>query len=108
MVFALGGLIDTPFDISLQNHVFIYEVLLIVQFGFPITSRTLLISRYTRGLLNDLGCSELQRLVHLVGAARLGLEDECYRAGVADARGSPPGLGSPSQSNLNQTYKYKK
>jgi aarF domain-containing kinase len=50
---------------------------------------------YTRGLLNDLGCSERQRVASLARYARLGLEDEKYRTGAADARGAPPDLGAP-------------
>lgn len=42
---------------------------------------------YTRGLLNDIGCGERTRLAALVSAARLGLEEERYRAGVEEARG---------------------
>lgn len=49
---------------------------------------------YTRGLLNDLNCSEQQRLTSLVCAARKGLEDERFRAGAADARGEAPALGA--------------
>jgi len=49
---------------------------------------------YTRGLLNDLGCDERQRVTSLSRAARLGLEDQCFRAGAAEARGQAPELGA--------------
>jgi len=58
---------------------------------------------YTRGLLNDLGCSERQRLISLVRAARLGLEDERYRPGAAAAQGAPPALGAPLQTTAVPT-----
>merc|ERR1719215_1625990 len=51
---------------------------------------------YTRGLLNDLGCDERQRVTSLSRAARLGLEDQCFRAGAAEAREQAPELGAPS------------
>jgi len=56
---------------------------------------------YTRGLLNDLGCDERQRLIALVRSARLGLEDEQYRTGASDAQGPAPPLGGPlRESNV--------
>eukprot|EP00756_Hemistasia_phaeocysticola_P063327 Hpha_TRINITY_DN679_c0_g1::TRINITY_DN679_c0_g1_i1::g.21322::m.21322/K08869/ADCK, ABC1; aarF domain-containing kinase len=49
---------------------------------------------YTRGLLNDLGCSETQRLTSLVCAARLGLEPLAFRPGADVCRAEPPRPGA--------------